>query len=70
LDRATLARPGWQNDQADQGAVTENNWAGVTIKWDGRGERQILHSDMAQVERVPKNQSDFVPMTAVANSKR
>jgi len=42
----------WQNDQADQGLVTEKNWAGVTIKWDNRGEQAILHNDMAQVERV------------------
>jgi hypothetical protein len=44
----------WQNDQADQGTVTEKNWAGISIKWDSRGEQQILHNDMAQVERVPK----------------
>jgi hypothetical protein len=43
----------WQNDQADQGTVTEKNWAGVTIKWDNRSEQAILHNDMAQVERVP-----------------
>jgi hypothetical protein len=46
-------RVSWQNDQADQGTVTEKNWAGVTIKWDNRGEQTILHNDMAQVERVP-----------------
>ena len=45
----------WQNDQADQGTVTEENWAGVTIKWDNRSEQAILHNDMAQVERVPTN---------------
>jgi hypothetical protein len=43
----------WQNDQADQGTVAEKNWAGVTIKWDIRGDQAILHNDMAQVERVP-----------------
>jgi hypothetical protein len=43
----------WQNDQADQGMITEKNWAGVTIIWDNRGEQAILHNDMAQVERVP-----------------
>jgi hypothetical protein len=43
----------WQNNQADQGTVTEKNWAGVTVKWDNRGEQAILHNDMAQVERVP-----------------
>ena len=43
----------WQNDQADQGTVTEKNWAGVTVKWDNRSEQAILHNDMAQVERVP-----------------
>jgi hypothetical protein len=45
----------WQNDQADQGTVTEKNWAGVTIKWDNRSDQAILHNDMAQVERVPTN---------------
>jgi hypothetical protein len=48
-------RVSWQNDQADQGTVIENNWAGVTVKWDNRGEQSILHNDMAQVERVPSN---------------
>jgi hypothetical protein len=46
-------RVSWQNDQADQGTVTENNWAGVTVKWDNRGEQSILHNDMVQVDRVP-----------------
>jgi len=46
-------RVSWHNDQADQGTVTEKNWAGVTIKWDNRSEQTILHNDMAQVERVP-----------------
>jgi hypothetical protein len=46
-------RVSWHNDQADQGTVTENNWAGVTIKWDNLSEQTILHNDMAQVERVP-----------------
>jgi len=43
----------WQNDQADQGTVIEKNWAGVTIKWDSRGQQTILHNDMVRVERVP-----------------
>jgi hypothetical protein len=43
----------WQNDPADQGTVIEKNWSGVTIKWGSRGKQQILHNDMAQVERVP-----------------
>jgi hypothetical protein len=42
----------WQNDEADQGVVTETNWAGVTIKWNNRGEQTILHNDMIQIERV------------------
>jgi hypothetical protein len=45
----------WHNDQADQGTITEKNWAGVTVKWDNRGEQAVLHNDMAQVERVPDN---------------
>jgi hypothetical protein len=32
----------WQNDQADQGTVTEKNWGGVTIKWDNRGEQALV----------------------------
>jgi hypothetical protein len=43
----------WNTDKSDQGTVTEKNWAGVTVKWDNRGEQAILHNDMAQVERVP-----------------
>ena len=46
-------RVSWHNDRADQGTVTEKNWAGVTIKWDDRGEQTILHNNMTQVERVP-----------------
>ena len=43
----------WHDDKSDQGIVTEKNWAGVTIKWDNRGEQAILHNDMAQVDGVP-----------------
>jgi len=42
----------WNNDINDQGTVTETNWAGVTIKWDNRGEQAILHNDMILVERA------------------
>jgi hypothetical protein len=42
----------WQKDLADQGTVTETDWAGVTVRWDNRGEQTILHNDMAQIERV------------------
>jgi hypothetical protein len=45
----------WQKDQADEGTVTETHWAGVTIKWDNRGEQAILHNDMAQLEWVQAN---------------
>jgi hypothetical protein len=45
----------WHNDQTDQGTIIEKDWAGVTIKWDNRGEQTVLHNDMAQVERVPSN---------------
>jgi hypothetical protein len=44
----------WQNDQADQGTVTETNWAGLTVKWDSRSEQTIQHNDMAQIERATK----------------
>jgi hypothetical protein len=43
----------WQNNRADQGTITEKNWAGVTIKWDNRSKQAIHHNDMAQVEQVP-----------------
>lgn len=42
----------WQTDLADRGTITETNWAGVTVKWDNRGEQTILHNDMGQVERA------------------
>jgi hypothetical protein len=43
----------WGAATTDLGTVTEKNWAGITIKWDNRGEQAILHNDMSQVERVP-----------------
>jgi hypothetical protein len=43
----------WNDDNNDQGTITEKNWAGVTVKWDNRGEQSILHNDMVQVERLP-----------------
>jgi hypothetical protein len=48
-----LDRVCWQSDHADQGTVTKKNWAGVTIKWDNRGDHAILHNDMGQVEWMP-----------------
>jgi len=45
----------WQNDQTDQGRVTEKNWAGVTIKWDNRSEQAILNNDMGPVGRAAKS---------------
>jgi hypothetical protein len=45
----------WHADKNDLGTVTEKNWAGVTIKWDNRGEQTILHNDMAQIARAPNN---------------
>jgi len=45
----------WRNDQADRGTVTETHWAGLTIRWDSRGQQAILHNDMGSVERVPTN---------------
>ena len=42
----------WLKDQADQGTVTETNWAGVTVKWDNRSKQSIQHNDMTQVELV------------------
>jgi hypothetical protein len=45
-------RVSWHTDKNDLGIVTEKNWAGVTIKWDNRGEQSILHNDMGQVERA------------------
>jgi hypothetical protein len=42
----------WQKDPTDQGTVTETSWAGVTVRWDNRGEQAILHNDMGQIERA------------------
>jgi hypothetical protein len=42
----------WQNDRADQGMVTETNWAGLTVKWDNRSEQTIQHNDMGQIDRA------------------
>jgi hypothetical protein len=46
-------RVSWGTAATDLGTVTEKNWAGLTVKWDNRGEQEILHNDMAQVERRP-----------------
>jgi hypothetical protein len=42
----------WQNDQADRGTVTETNWAGVTVRWDSRGNQAIQHNDMGSLQRA------------------
>lgn len=42
----------WSTDQDDVGTITENNWSGVTIKWDDRSEQSILHNDMGEVFSV------------------
>jgi hypothetical protein len=34
-------RISWQNDRADQGTVTETNWAGLTARWDNRSQQDI-----------------------------
>jgi hypothetical protein len=49
------ARVCWGDDKNDRGTVTEANWAGITLKWDNRGEQSILHNDMAMVAVVSKN---------------
>jgi hypothetical protein len=43
------ARVRWRGDKEDQGTVTETNWAGVTVKWDNRGEQSVLHNDMTMI---------------------
>jgi hypothetical protein len=43
----------WKAATTDLGTVTEKNWADITVKWDNRSQQEILHSDMAQVERRP-----------------
>lgn len=43
----------WSTDKDDVGAITEKNWAGVTIKWDNRNEQSILLNDMGEVFSVP-----------------
>jgi hypothetical protein len=49
------ARVFWNVDVNDRGTIAETNWAGVTIRWDNRSERNILHNDMGPVERLPAN---------------
>ncbi len=44
----------WQNDHADQGTVTEKNWAGVTVKWNSRSEQSVMHNDMGSVFLISK----------------
>lgn len=46
------ARVIWNADIKDTGTIIERNWAGVTIKWDHRGEQTILHNDMAMVTKA------------------
>jgi hypothetical protein len=43
----------WRGDLADRGIITETNWAGVTVKWESRGEQNILHNDMGSVTLLP-----------------
>lgn len=43
----------WRDDSSDLGTIVETNWAGVTIKWDNRSQREVLHNDMSQVFAVP-----------------
>jgi len=43
----------WGATTTDLGTVAETNWAGITVKWDNRSQQDILHNDMAQVERMP-----------------
>jgi hypothetical protein len=43
----------WRGDLADRGTITETNWAGVTVKWDSRGQQNILHNDMGPVTLLP-----------------
>jgi hypothetical protein len=42
----------WRNDQGDRGIVTETSWAGVTVRWDGRGDQAIQHNDMGSLQRA------------------
>jgi hypothetical protein len=44
----------WKDDKADQGTVTDKNWSGLIIRWNSRGEQNVLHNDMAAISLVPK----------------
>jgi hypothetical protein len=48
------ARVCWRDDNNDLGAVTEKNWAGVTVKWENRSQQSVSHNDMACVGMVSK----------------
>jgi hypothetical protein len=56
-DQSRLLKVGdrvcWGASTTDLGSVAEKNWSGITVKWDSRGQQEILHNDMAQVERRP-----------------
>jgi hypothetical protein len=58
-DQSRLLKVGdrvcWGSTTTDLGTVAVTNWAGITVKWDNRSQQDILHNDMAQVERVPNN---------------
>jgi hypothetical protein len=43
----------WGDSTTDLGTVAEKNWSGITVKWDSRGQQEILHNDMALVGLVP-----------------
>jgi len=49
---ATGNRVCWNDDQADQGTITENDWSGVKIAWDNGRTDFCLHNDMAKVTLV------------------
>jgi hypothetical protein len=50
----------WQKDPADQGTVTETNWAGVTIKWDNRSKQESFHNDSIDLLAALKRTLDFL----------
>jgi len=56
-DKSRLLKVGdrvcWGAATTDLGTVLEKNWSGITVTWDNRGKQDILHNDMAQVERRP-----------------
>ena len=46
-------RVGWNTDKNDIGTASQENGAGVAIKWNSGNEQSILHDDMTEIFSLP-----------------